>query len=467
MIIAYKLLKILKVERGATRAGWVRIFCVLFLVGDILVQPWLASPHFSIDEIGFYRDLPSKVQLVGEVIGEPDVRSDAQNLTVEVREVMLAGVVVGSRPGQVASRVAVHGKIMVKAQRYPEYLYGQILDITCRLQTPPVFEKFSYAALLAKDDIFALCSQPRIWVAAGSSGESEGLITLLRRGFWGGIFALKSWMIARVNELYAEPAASLVAGILIGARRAIPQGILDDFNAAGLTHVLAISGYNVSMMIAVFGFLWKKAARRWRYVAMFFGVMGLVVLTGFSASVLRAAWMGCITLFAQVMGRKGSALHLLLVSAVIMVCLSPRMILVDLSFQLSFLSTLGILIFMPKIEALEKKFLDGSPSLGLRMLKKIPSFMREGFYVTLAAQVFTTPLLFYQFGRFSLIAPVANIFVLPLVPWLMLFSFCGLIISFLFFTLGQLVSFASYVLVTVMLFLVHFFASLPFAALKF
>ena len=216
-MIVYKLLKIFKVERGVTGARWVKIFCVLFLVGDILVQPWLASPRFGVDEIGFYRDLGSKIHLVGEVVGEPDLRSDMQNLTVEVREVLVAG------------RVAVHGKIMVKAQRYPEYLYGQILDITCRLQTPPVFEKFSYAALLAKDDIFALCLQPRIWVAAGSSGESEGLITLLRRGFWGGIFALKSWMIARVNELYAEPAASLVAGILIGARRAILQGILDDF----------------------------------------------------------------------------------------------------------------------------------------------------------------------------------------------------------------------------------------------
>ena len=93
--------------------------------------------------------------------------------------------------------------------------------------------------------------------------------------------------------------------------------------------------------------------------------------------------------------------------------------------------------------------------------------MREGFEVTLAAQVFTMPLLFYQFGRFSLIAPVANIFALPLVPWIMLFSFAGLVLSFLFLPFGQLLSFAAYVLVTVLLFVVNVFAHFPFAALQF
>lgn len=482
------------VKGSLARSRFVKVFCVAILVVDILLQPWLAVPHFAVDEIGFYRDLGGKVRVIGEIVGELDVRSDAQNLVVNVREIFVDSGSAKKQGSGIGPTRLVHGKIMVKAQRYPEYSYGDILDISCKLQTPPVFEKFSYAALLAKDDIFALCSQPGIRkldvasaAGAGGAGAGEGegegegvfeggdFFGSVRRGFWSSIFTLKSVMIARMNELYSEPAASLAAGILIGARRAIPQEILDDFNTAGLTHVLAISGYNVSMMIAVFGFLCSGAARRWRYAAMFFGVMGLVVLTGFSASVLRAAWMGCITLFAQALGRKGSALHLLLVSAVVMVFFSPRMILVDLSFQLSFLSTLGILIFMPKIEAFEKKFLtiasESVPASALAgfvaFFKKIPSFMREGFYVTCAAQVFTTPLLLFQFGRFSLIAPVANIFVLPLVPWLMLLSFCGLILSFLFFPLGQLVSFGAYILVTAMLFLVKIFASLPFAALHF
>lgn len=455
--IGESLLKIVWGRGIRTRSRLIKTFCVLILGLDILLQPWFATPRFGVEEIGHYRDLGGKFQVLGEVTGEPDVRSDAQNLVVSVIQLsMVTGAV-----------VPVTGKMMVKAQRYPEYRYGEILQISCKLQTPPVFEKFSYAAFLAKDDIFVLCGQPgirRINNAPSVEWSVGGFFDGARRGFWSNVFMLKGWMIARVNELYSEPAASLVAGILIGARRAIPQSVLDDFNAAGLTHVLAISGYNVSMMIAVFGFFCKGAARRWRYVGMFAGVLALVALTGFSASVLRAAWMGCITLFAQAFGRKGSAVHLLLVSGVIMVCLSPRMILVDLSFQLSFLSTLGILLFMPRIERFEEKFLKGSCRWPFACYKKIPAFMREGFWVTMAAQVFTTPLLLFQFGRFSLIAPIANIFVLPFVPWLMLFSFCGLVLSFLFFPLGQLLSFIAHVIVMVMLFLVNVFASLPFAS---
>lgn len=432
-----------------TKSRWVKAACLGVLGMDILLQPWLAVPVFGVDDAAYYRDLADKVHFVGEVTGEPDVRSDAQNLIVDARRIFLPGP------------KGVHGKVMVKARRYPEFLYGDVLNITCKLQTPPVFEKFSYAALLAKDDIFALCTQPAIKPAAN---PDQPFFPNFLQGFWKGVFIFKSLMIRKINELYSEPAASLVAGILIGQRRSIPQQILDDFNTAGLTHVLAISGYNVSMMIAVFGYLCQGAGRRWRYAGMFGGVMGLVVLTGFSASVLRAAWMGCIALLAQALGRKGSALHLLLVSAVIMVVMSPRMMLVDLSFQLSFLSTLGILVFMPKIEALEQKLM-ALPRFA--WISKIPPFMREGFCVTMAAQVFTTPLLFYQFGRFSLIAPVANIFVLPLVPWIMLFSFCGLAVSFLILPLGRLLSFGAYVLVMVMLFFVHLFARIPYAAFHF
>lgn len=486
--------------RSAGLSVWVKVFCILILLGDVLLQPWLAEHAFDSGDIGFYRDLPQRLRVIAVVAGEPDVRSDRQNFVVAAQEIFLPDASAARTDAGGVRAHEVSGKMMVKTYRYPSYAFGDVLDLNCLLETPPdpasqgarpaiasqppVFEKFSYAALLAKDDIFVLCGNPGIrrvqaleagaganagagasgGAAGGALGVFGGALSAVWRGFWSSVFTLKAWLIERTNALFSEPTASLAAGILIGARRAIPQKILDDFNTAGLTHVLAISGYNVSMMIAVFGYLCAGAARRWRYAGMLFGVLGLVVLTGFSASVLRAAWMGCIALFAQAVGRKGSALHLLLISGVIMVLLSSRMILVDMSFQLSFLSTLGILIFMPKIEAFEQKLTARS---GFLWISKIPAFMREGFCVTLAAQVFTTPLLFYQFGRFSLIAPVANIFVLPLVPWIMLFGFFAIVFSFVFFPLGQLVGFGAYVLVSVMLFLVSFFAGLPFAALQF
>lgn len=435
------------------KSTWVKLGCVVVLLINILMQPWLSVEHFSKDEIGYYRDLAGRFRVIAQISGEPDRRSDSQNLVVETQTIFLPTTAKAKMP------MPIHGKILLKTPRYPEYFYGEILDFTCKLQTPPVFEKFSYAALLAKDDIFVFCTQPLIHEKQTALQPINAYQT-----FWSGVFGLKQMMIDRMNVLFAEPEASLAAGILIGQRRAIPQTILDDFNMAGLTHVLAISGYNVSMMMMVFGYLCRKAGRRSRLIWMLLGVGGLVVLTGFSSSVLRAAYMSFIALFAQAIGRRGSGLVLLLLSGVIMVCFSPRMILVDLSFQLSFLSTLGLLLFMPKIEIFQERLIQKK---GFAWIEKIPTFMREGFLVTIAAQVFTTPLLLFQFGRFSLIAPIANIFVLPLVPWIMLLTFAGMVVSFLIFPLGQLMSFGAHVLIWLMLVLVEFFAKLPFASLQF
>jgi competence protein ComEC len=439
------------------RSLWVKIACVIILAADVLLQPFLIS-SFGPEDIAYYRDTGTNVEVLGEVVNEPDVRADGQNLVVKTDALTFLDVTRG-----------VRGKVMVKAPRYPGFSYGDFLRVSCRLQAPPVFEEFSYAAFLAKDDIFVLCSRPVIWkqpdtAGSGSFGRdwSDG-VDDARRAFWKTVFTFKGAMTARINELFTEPGAALVAGILVGQRRSIPQEIIGDFNATGLTHILAVSGYNVSMMITVFGYLFKGAARRRRFAGMFGGVLALVAFTGFSSSVLRAAWMGCITLLALAAGRKGSGVHLLLVSAVVMVLLSPRMILVDMSFQLSFLSTLGILVFMPKIEEFERN-LTARP--GFAWIVKIPAFVREGFCVTMAAQVFTIPLIIHQFGRFSLIAPVANIFVLPFIPWIMLFGFCALAVSFFFFPLGQFCGFIAHVLLSVVLLLVEVFAGIPFASLE-
>ncbi len=435
----------------------VKIACVVILVADILFQPFLV-PSFGPGDIAYYRDTGIAVEVLGEVVSEPDVRADGQNVVVAVDSLTFLGVT-----------RRVRGKMMVKAPRYPGFSYGDRLALSCRLQAPPVFEEFSYAAFLAKDDIFVLCSRPVIRkqpdtaVPEDSGRDWRGGVDGIRRGFWRTVFALKGMMTTRINELFSEPAAALVAGILVGQRRAIPQQILDDFNTTGLTHILAVSGYNVSMMVSVFGYLLKGAARRRRFAGMFGGVLALVAFTGFSSSVLRAAWMGCITLLALAAGRKGSGVHLLLVSAVAMVLLSPRMILVDMSFHHSFFYTLGILVFMPRIEEFERKLI-ARP--GFAWIAKIPAFVREGFCVTMAAQVFTTPIIIHQFGRFSLIAPLANIFVLPFIPWIMLFGFCALALSFFFFPLGQLCGFIAHALLSIVLFLVACFSGIPFASLE-
>lgn len=420
----------------AVVVAWFRrpvVFIVLVILACFtfgLLRFFFNLPHFGVHDVGFYRELNQELPFIGVISSEPDLRSDAQYLVIQTQKLEYQG-----------RAVEIRGKVLIKTLRYPEFSYGDQLRVGCKLQAPVSFEKFSYASYLAKDDIFVVCYKPRITVLGHNFGS----------GFWAAVFALKHWSVERINRLFTEPEASLMAGLLLGLRRTIPQQILDDFNAAGLTHVLAISGYNVSLMITVFGGIFKRASRRMRFIAMVSGIFLLVLFTGFSASVIRAAIMGGLVVIASLVGRKSSGLLILLWSGGLMVFANPRMLMTDLSFQLSFLSTLGLILFMPSLEKLKLP---------------LPDWAREGFLVTLAAQVFTTPLLLFQFGRFSLIAPFANIVVLPFVPFIMFFGFFAVIVSAVFVPVAQLLGFFAWVLLKIILFVVSFFAHLPMASIQ-
>ncbi len=389
-------------------------------------------PVFGPTDLAYYR-AKHFFKIQGIISAEVDVRSDRQYLTLESRKILLK------------NWVPVHGKILIKTDRYPQFYYGDFLQVEGSLLAPPTFEKFSYADSLAKDDIYVLSVRPRLKKLGSHLGSS----------FWDLVFAIKKTLSDRINEIFSEPEASLVAGLLMGLRRTIPAEILDDFNRAGLTHVLAISGYNITLMITIFGLMLRFFSRRVRFFGMLGGILLFLLFTGFSASVIRAAWMGFFVILAVFSGRKSHGLLILLFSAGVMVFLNPRMLLSDLSFQLSFGATLGLVLAMPLLEGFFARLLP----------KSLPAFLVDELAVTTSAQIFTTPLILYYFGRFSLIAPLANILFLPLIPFIMLFSFAALVISFFLWPLAGLFTAVSWLLLKILIFGVHLFAHLPFASI--
>ncbi len=411
------------------------------LIGGLVFV--LNVPNFSTGDIAFYRDLEANLLVEGVVDAEVDLRSDRQYLVLATRRLGFKG-----------RWSYVEGKLLIKAERYPEFVYGDLLRVGCQLRSPPEFEKFSYADYLAKDDIFVVCYKPKISWLAGGHGSF----------FWSVVYGLKTTFSGQINAIFTEPEASLAAGLLFGLRRNIPAGILDDFNRAGLTHLLAISGYNITLMITIFGLAFKAAARRVRFFGILGGIFLFLLFTGFSASVIRAAWMGFFVILASAVGRKANGLLILLWSGFVMVFLNPRMLLSDLSFELSFTATLGLILIMPVFE----KFLEDKKKFPRwkEWFRRLPDFVREGLLVTMAAQVFTTPIILYYFGRFSVIAPVANIIFLPLVPFIMFFSFFALMFSFVFFPLAQLMVAISWVLIQFLVLGVHVVAHVPFASVE-
>jgi competence protein ComEC len=261
--------------------------------------------------------------------------------------------------------------------------------------------------------------------------------------FYKNLFNFKSILIERLNSVFPEPSASLAAGILLGSRSNIPKNILTDFKSAGVTHILAISGYNIVILIAFVTTAFSVFPKKIACICSIVVVCIFTLLVGASASVVRAAIMGSLSVVAQFFGRKSSGLRPLVVTAYIMALIDPFLPFYDIGFQLSFGATAGIVLFSKRIESL---------------LKQLPETMgfKSSLATTWAAQAFTSPLIFFYFKNFSAIATISNLVILPAIPLAMLGSFLALIT-------GKMAAAPTWILFELLLKTTHFFASLPFA----
>lgn len=371
-----------------------RCFGVCFLGGVLSIS--LTIPDFDENDIGFYRDMDASVLIEGLIVAEPEARNGAQYVLLEAERLIYGTI-----------KVDVKGRVLLKLSAYPEYKYGDAVSAYGRVLKPAEFEQFSYADYLAKDSVYAVMYGAKVKLM-----EHERILDV-----WRGVFFIKNTVQERVDIIFEAPGSSIVLGLLLGMRSSIPREILDNFQTSGLTHILAISGYNITLIITVFGLILKGYGRRFRFVGMVLAIAIFAMLTGLSASVVRASIMGGLMVFSLFAGRKSDGVQMLLFSGFFMVLFNPRILTMDVSFQLSFMSTLGLLILLPLWES---------------YFKKLPAIISESLAVTLAATVFTTPIILYHFGRFSIISPIANIIFLPLIPLIMFGSFVAIISSFLF-----------------------------------
>lgn len=211
-------------------------------------------------------------------------------------------------------------------------------------------------------------------------------------------------VITYVRNHFREPQASLLNGILIGNTDGMPSAQQQAFQATGTTHIVALSGFNVTIILTVM-LSWLNAiiGRRWAWMPAVFLVTGFIIMSGASASVVRA---GCMTAIAQValyIGRPVTLWRLVAYAAIIMMVINPLIALFDLGFQLSFLATIGLVGLSEPLTVLLQRWLRGGGWVG-------------NLSTTLAAMLMTEPLLLWRFGRLSLIAPFINMAVLPLIP---------------------------------------------------
>ena len=336
------------------------------------------------------------------------------------------------------------GKVLMSIpRRGAEIDVGQRIRASGLLRIPFETEDFSYQKFLAKDGIFSVMSRPTIVPLEQTSFSGMRIFYHLRTSF--------------LNVLYQyipPPESALAAGILIGDRSGFSPEREQDFRKTGLAHLVALSGYNVTILcIAVFwAFFWiPKMARIFLTIAF---LVFFLLFVGGGASLVRASVMGGIGLFVVHSGRVSRGGDALLLASFIMVLIKPALLLSDPSFQLSVAGVLGLLLFSKPLDDWFQKWISSR-------------FWREILVATLAAQIGVLPLLSFLFGEVSLVAPLANLLVVPFIPLGMLFSFLTVLGGMLSNILGIFFGFLSWSLLHICFLIIETLADIPGASIGF
>jgi len=378
------------------------------------------------DESGIKYYVGQSVEWTVRIDAEVDVRRSGQKLIVEV-----------------LSDDVLRGRVLLNVPKYPRYNYGDVIEIIGLLEEPFETEEFSYKKYLERYQVYGVVKNPRVRVIDNA----------MHNPFYDVIFRIKREVQDRINKLWAEPYASFESGLLLGARKGIPDYLTEAFNVTGLTHIIAISGYNISLVIMLVGVLFNNFSRKKRVVMSFIFVVIFTVLVGMSAAVVRAAIMGSIGLFSIYFGRSTQVTLTLLMSALLMNIYNPKILPYDVGFQLSFAATCGIVYVSPRIE---KWFLWVTPRLE----------MREALQMTIAAQISTLPIILFHFGRLSIVSPLANMLTAPFIPLSMGFGAIAVLMSYLSEICAQIFIGITWLFLEIIILLTLFCAQIPYASVE-
>lgn len=409
---------------------------VSFFLGGLRYQ--LSLPKIDAFHIAWYNDREYDLLVTGTLEEPPDYRDTYTNLRLKVEAVDTGS---GDLP--------VEGLLLARVFPNETYEYGERIRLRGKLITPPENEDFSYRDYLAGQGIHAYMSRTDVTRLPGDGGNP------LRNT----IYAFKDKALENIYLIFPDPEASLLAGILLGVDTGLPADLQQAFKDTGTAHIIAISGFNIAIIAGLFFTLFSRLFGQLRgSIVAILGIALYTLLVGADAAVVRAAIMGGISLTARQLGRRNDGLNALMLSAVIMSIYNPNTPW-DVGFQLSFFATLGLILYAEPFQNWAVKTITRYTSPGTA--QKVASPISEYFLLTLAAQLTTLPIMAYHFKRISLVSLIANPFVLPVQPAVMIVGGIAVILSLIWLPLGALAAFAAWPFVAYTIRLVELFDLLP------
>jgi len=398
-------------------------FLLIFAFGVLKVLWFPAQPSsFFENQVG------EKVEFSGLVLDDPEHKETNQKLVVQVKE------------------DGYEAKILVTVPLGEGFKYGDTVTISGKLEKPENFvtdtgKEFDYIHYLAKEGIYYLLSYPDIEIVSVGGGNKV-------KSF---LFQIKNKFLEKINYAILGNENLLMGGLILGEKAAFSSELRQEFVDTGTIHIIALSGYNVTIVAE---WLMKAFTFLGRNLSFGFGILGImlfVLMTGASSTAIRAGIMAILVLVARATGRTYDVGRALVLAATVMILVNPMVLLYDVSFQLSFIATVAVIYLSPRIE---KYFTWVTKRFGLR----------DVVSVTFAAYVFVLPFILYKMGNLSVVALPANFLVLPFIPFTMGLGFITGFVGLFFPFLSLFVGFVSTLFLCYELGVIHFFSSLPFAS---
>lgn len=399
-----------------------------------------SQPKLSQDYLLFYNDGKTPWIVEGVLSEPPDVRDGYINLRVAVEQLQSGGQ---------DQYHKVKGSVLVKLPPGGSWQYGDRLRLEGYLQTPPSYEQFSYRDYLSRQGIQSIMTRPRATILKREDGN----------WFLSRVYQLKGRLLQVIYHIYPDPEASLLAGILLGVESGISPAVRQAFQATGTAHIIAISGFNISILAGLFFRLFSRPFGRWK--GALFSVLGIAfytMLVGADPPVVRAAILGSLSLAAGQIGRRQAGLNSLAFVAALMALFKPN-ILWDIGFQLSFAATLGLMLYADVIQRLFTHL--AGKKLPQSIVERLSVPVGEYLLLTLAAQITVLPVTAYHFQQISLTMLAANPLILPAQPPVMILGGLATMAGLVYAPLGQFLAYLTWPFTAYTIRVVELFGKVP------
>lgn len=305
------------------------------------------------------------------------------------------------------------------------------------------FSDFSYDKYFFSKDIYFtsyIYNYQNIWHIEQSS-------------FYVFIEEFRNKFLEILNNIYPKEEAIFLWWILIWAKENLSNELKTDFNNSWLTHLIAVSGFNITILIIFLGYLFSYFPLFLRIIFTISSIIIFTFLVWDTAPVVRASIMWILGYLIMISWRKADILSVILLSSCIMLLFSPLILNYDVSFQLSFLAVLGIVYLSDFFK---------------KVFKFMPEFLaiRESFVMTMSALIMTIPIMIFNFWQISIISPITNILVSWTIPIAMFFWFLSIITSFFNSFLWIIIGYFTWIFLKFDILVVHYFGNLSFWVLK-